>query len=316
LAVFDRLRIAYGRSRYTQIQESSRSDNFRHRHTRKAAMTRRLGPGPAPWSSREQQLSPLIEIAERSLTVLQLAELNLQWASPSWSASYAHEWLETNEFDAAPVENEDPYLFIERGKTAGDSVIKCARSIDSSRLVSADLGLADGILRLKKYSYYFILKGDKLHGIVTRSDLQRPAVNMVLFSLILAAESAANVIILKYLGDSWADHLSERGRKGVEKTFNSREEMETQISRLDCLGLPDRLDLLGKCPQVLSYLGFDSAASLEEWKKRVRPVRNSLAHGRTLLHAEKDPVLAIDLFENIRSFARNLWDLTKDDQAL
>jgi hypothetical protein len=275
-----------------------------------------LSPQPAPWSSREQQLSPLIDIAERSLTVLQLAELNLQWASPAWSASFAHDWMEKNEFDAAPIEGTDPFLFIARGLASDESsVSKHAKPIDSSVLVSADLGLADGISRLKKSPYYFVLKGDRLHGIVTRADLQRPAVNMVLFSLILAAESASNIIILKHLGDSWPAYLSDQGRGKAINAFKPRRKTETQVTLLDCLGLPDRLDLLGECQQALTHLGFDSKSSLEEWKKRVRPVRNSLAHGRTLLHAESDPVLAIDLFENIRSFAKKIWDLTKDDYA-
>ena len=269
------------------------------------------------WSSPEWQIRPLIEIAERSLTVLHLAELDLQWADPAQSARSAREWMRQSGFDAAPVNDNNTYRFIGNEWLVPDErpVREHARPIDSSLLVSADLGLVDGISRLKRQPYYFVLQGDKLCGIVTRADLQRPTVNMVLFSLILTSESAINVIIPNYLGPSWFGQLPASRQEKAEMIFSLRVKENTQTTLLECLMLSDRLHLLGKCQPVVSALGFRSKTQFEKWKKQITPVRDNLAHGGTLLHAEPDPVHAIQLFEGIRSFARRLWDVTQADLA-
>lgn len=272
---------------------------------------------PAPWPWPQHQLGPLMEIAEQSLTVLQLAELNLQWADPYQSARSAHEWMERNGFDAAPVNQDGTYRYIDRNWVLlGDerTVSEHAKPVDSSILVSAELGLADGISRLKKQPYYFILHGDKLRGIVTRADLQRPAVSMVLFSLILASESAVNVIISDRFGkdESCLDHLSSSRQKSAMRNFDIRKRTGTDVSMLDCLMLKDRLDLLSKCPTVIESLGFSPETSFEDWQAGIIKVRNSLAHGGTLLHAEEKPVSAIELFEVIRSHTKKIWDIAKD----
>jgi hypothetical protein len=138
-----------------------------------------------------------MQIVERSLTVLQLAELDLKPANPAWSAEQTYQWMRQHGFDAAPLDEPEPYRFVGTSwlEPNGDPVALQARPIDATVLVASDLGLSDGVSRLKAHPYYFVLRRDNLQGIVTRADLQRSAVGMVLFSLILTSEAAANVII-------------------------------------------------------------------------------------------------------------------------
>ena len=189
------------------------------------------------WSTRELQLRPLMEIVENSLTVLQLAELDLKRADLAWSAEQTCQWMHENSFDAAPLDEPDPYRFVGASwlESNGAPVIGQARLIDATLLVSSDLGLADGVSRLKAHPYYFVLQRDNLQGIVTRADLQRPAVGMVLFSLILTSEAAANVIIDRCLGPTWIEHLTVEQRSRVNEIFNQRLRTNTQVTRLECL---------------------------------------------------------------------------------
>jgi hypothetical protein len=64
----------------------------------------------------------------------------------------------------------------------------------------------------------------------------------------------------------------------------------------------DLLALLQKCPGVVDQLGF-TKNRYRKWKERLRDLRDTLAHGGGLLHAEPDPLSAIQLFEDVRSFA-------------
>lgn len=252
-----------------------------------------------------------MEIVENSLTVLQLAELDLKRADPAWSAEQTCQWMHKHGFDAAPLDEPEPYRFVGASwlEPNGDPVIEQARLIDATLLVSSDLGLADGVSRLKAHPYYFVLQRENLQGIVTRADLQRPAVGMVLFSLILTSEAAANVIIDRCLGRTWIEHLPVKQRARVDEIFNQRVRTNTQVTRLECLMLHDRLHLLGKCDQVVSELGFASGKQFKSWKERLVNLRDNLAHGGGLLHAESDPVHAIQLFEGVRSFAERIWEL-------
>lgn len=76
-----------------------------------------------------------------------------------------------------------------------------------------------------------------------------------------------------------------------------------------CLVLHDRLRLLAKCDRVVTQLGFTSVKQFKDWKERLVNLRDNLAHGGGLLHAEADPVSAIELFEDVRSFAERIWEL-------
>jgi hypothetical protein len=263
------------------------------------------------WSTRELQLVPLMGLVESSLTVMQLAELDLKRVDPGWPAEQAHRWMRKNGFDAAPLDEPEPHRFVGASwlEPNGDPVAGQARPINATLLVASDLGLADGVSRLKEYPYYFVLRRDNLQGIVTRADLQRPAVGMVLFSLILTSESAANVIIDRYLGPAWIEYLPGEQRERVNDIFNQRLRTNTEVTSLECLMLHDRLRLLGKCDRAVSALGFTSGVQFKKWRERLVNLRDNLAHGGGLLHAQSDPILAIELFEDVRSFAERIWGL-------
>jgi len=110
----------------------------------------------SPWSSREVQLRPLMEIAEHSLTVLQLAELDVKRADPAWQAKYALQWMQQSGYDAAPVDDAEPHTFVGVAWLKPDDhpIVRQARPIDATLLVSSDLGLADGVSRLMSHPFY------------------------------------------------------------------------------------------------------------------------------------------------------------------
>ena len=82
----------------------------------------------------------------------------------------------------------------------------------------------------------------------------------------------------------------------------------TQVAKLNCVMTHDLLALLQKCPGVVDQLGF-TKTRYRKWKERLRVLRDTLAHGGGLLHAEPDPLGAIQLFEDVRSFAEKTTNL-------
>jgi hypothetical protein len=222
--------------------------------------------------------------------------------------------MQQNGFDAAPIDEPEAHQFVSAAWLQPDAepVVRQARPIDATLLVSSDLGLAEGVSRLGTRPFYFVLQKDLLGGIVTRADLQRPAVGMVLFSLILAAEAAMNVIIERNLGSSWVDRLSDQQQQRARAVFEQRLQHNTEAALMECIMLHNRLELLSKCPAAVPALGFSSNKQFREWKERLGNLRDNLAHGGGLLLAEPDPLRAIDLFERVRSFAEQLWEMAQE----
>jgi hypothetical protein len=257
----------------------------------------------------DQRLSTLVDIAENSLSVLYLAETYLEYIEHSWSVGKAREWLASNGFDAAPLADAKPHRFfsVNVEADADELVGDVALPIDAARLVTSSLGLADGIALLKTEPFYFVMEGSGLVGMVTRADLQRSAVSMVTLSLILAAEARMGVLIEGWIGNDWESYLSDERRANLGRILEDRRSRNVEIGLIDCLMLDDRLKLLGKSEMLRIALGFTGQTAFRRWKERLSRLRDTLAHGGSLLDRERDPIAAIDLFAAIRRFAESVW---------
>ena len=269
------------------------------------------------WSSSSAtQLGILLKIAEDLLRVTELTETDLQWAKPDWTAKQALHWMLEHGFDAAPIDDPEPYRVVvaKSLRPVDDPVALQAQPLDAALLVSSDLCLADGIMRLKRQQFYFVLQRDQLYGIVTRADLQRPAVSMIIFSLILASEGAMREIISRNLASTWLEKLRPAGREEVEKVYEARLKTNTEVTKIDCLMIHDLLALLSECTAIVEQLGF-TRNQFKKWKEHLRRLRDTLAHGGGLLHAEPDPLCAIQLFEDVRSFAEKTTALVATEAA-
>jgi len=257
---------------------------------------------------RDRRLGTLLDISENSLSVLYLAETDLMYIEPSWSVGQAREWLRSNGFDAAPLAEVKPHRFFSVGVDADDElpVSDVALSIDAARLVTSTLGLADGVALLETEPYYFVMEGSHLAGIVTRADLQRPAVSMVTLSLILAAEARMGVLIEGWVGSDWKRYLTDQRRDKLSEILEDRRRRNVEIGLIDCLMLGDRLKLLGKSVDLIATLGYELVA-YKRWKEQLGALRDTLAHGGSLLDEEEDPSNAMGLFAAVRGFAESVW---------
>lgn len=268
------------------------------------------------WSSSSAaKLDTLLQIAENTLRVTELAETDLQWAKPEWTAKQTSDWMEQRGFDAAPIDDPETHrVVVAQSLTPSDHPVALqARPLDAALLVSSDLSLVDGITRLKRQQFYFVLQRDQLQGIVTRADLQRPAVSMIIFSLILVSETAMREIISEHMPE-WFETLRPAARVETEKVYKVRRKTNTEVSKLDCVMLHDLLALLYKSTGIIERLGF-TGSQFKKWKEQLCRLRDTLAHGGGLLHAEPAPLRAIKLFEDVRSFAGKTTSLVATKAA-
>jgi hypothetical protein len=217
----------------------------------------------------------------------------------------AWEALKDRDFDVAPVAERVIHRFVQRGALAGTdrSVLDHALPITADHLVSSDLGLAAGLRLLAEQRFYFVLKGDRISSIVTLADLQRPPVSMVALAFILSAESDLDILIRRTLGNGeWRASLPASRLARASNILDAQRSYNTTIDLLQCLTLHDRARIVSKTPALLNILAY-SQGDWDNWTRRVKHLRNVLAHGGNVLDDAPDPEDAIRHFNATRDFA-------------
>lgn len=173
---------------------------------------------------------------------------------PAWPCSEARSRMDDGDFDVAPLAEQPLRRYVRRAELAGAGggrVERWAHPIDTTHLITADLGLADALDLLRERSFLFVMEGGAVRGIITPSDLQKVPVSMVVLALVLAAEAAMDELILRRYGEEgWLRHLSEDRRTRLEERYRALAEVSLEITRMELLMLEDRLRLVGRVPEL------------------------------------------------------------------
>jgi hypothetical protein len=263
-------------------------------------------------------LASLLGVAERAITVADLATTELWYVEPEWSAEQTADRLRARSFDAAPLRG-DPirrYVTLAAAETGEGSALKLSRAIDVELVVSGALPLTDAVAALTHQPFLFVLVRDRVSGMVTRADLQRLPVSMVALGLIIAAEAALDVLIARFTNMEWLSLLTPKRQERIQGVFDDRRKRNAEITLLQCLNLDDRVTIASKLDRLRLELGHSSRKSFEKWTKPIKALRDTLAHGGGLLDAAPDPVAAADLFQSAREFAERTWRVLEESEQM
>jgi hypothetical protein len=263
-------------------------------------------------------LASLLDVAERAITVADLATTELWYIEPEWSAARTADGLRTRSFDAAPLRS-DPirrYMTLAAAEAGEGSALELSRPIDVELVVSGALPLTDAVAALTHQPFLFVLERDRVNGMVTRADLQRLPVSMVALGLIIAGEAALDMLIARFTNMEWLSLLSPERQEGIQVVFNDRRKRNAEITLLQCLNLDDRMTIASKLDRLRVELGHSSRTSFKTWAEPIKDLRNALAHGDGLLDAEPDPVAAAGLFQSAREFAERAWRVVEESEQM
>lgn len=269
---------------------------------------------------REHPLHATLTIAKEGLRAGDVATRDLWAVRPDWSCRHTAERMAENNFDVAPVDEDPIWRFVSRAEleeSLGDTpVTAAAHPIDTSRVVTADLGLAATLDLLAERGFLFVIDGGSVCGLITLSDLQRVPVSMMVLAIVLATEAGLNQLILAHYGSpGFFRHLSDGRREILLKRYEELRCQNLDTDPIDVLSLEDRLRLVGRVARFWKGLGFPSHNRYESWADQLKQLRNSLAHGRTILDHEPDPCEALALVHEVRAFAERVWDLVERGEA-
>ena len=212
------------------------------------------------------------------------------------------------EFDQFPVRHGDATLgLLLRG---GDHADKTARQamhpLSEGLVVSADMPLTQFIPTLREKPYRLVLRGQRIDGLVTQSDLLKLPVRVLVFALITHLEQVmAERIERQWPAGSWLGQLSPGRREKVEQKRASLHDKRMDPALLELTEFGDKVSL---CSKLIE----SSRSAFCRDLHRLRQLRDQLAHAATFIVPAEGPSAVmgfVDQFEKARDWIEELTRL-------
>lgn len=206
-------------------------------------------------------------------------------------------WLAQNylDFDQFPVTRGDSTIGIlpRHSGYAGKTVRQVMQPLREGMIVSADMPIAELIPQLRESHYRLILRGDRMDGLVTQSDLLKLPVRMLLFGLISHLELCLRALVRERTPwPKWLELLEAERRKAVRSKLEDLRKARLEPDPLEVSNFSDVLDVLAQQPDLGD--GFRDEANL------IRILRNDVAHAKTYISSADDVCRFVDRFTYIR----------------
>jgi hypothetical protein len=188
-------------------------------------------------------------------------------------------------YDCIPVKDGDRVVgVLERnGAVAPGLAREVMRRLDDGLLVSSDEPLKGFIPLLVESPHRLVVRGARIEGIVTSSDVHKLPVRLLAFALVTHLEmTMADVIVRRSGGDDWIGRLSP-GRQGkVAEKFEQLRTENFDPPLIEVTDFCDKRDVLAK----LGLLNVPSKRKAVDDFERIEELRNSVAHAATYAQSE------------------------------
>lgn len=237
------------------------------------------------------------DIFESNITASHIAE-ELKYCNSDIDFGSLKENMEKLDFDTFGITTQsDIKGYIEYSDVNDNKWKENIKTFDSSDLITDSTPLLNILPILKKKERIFVLYGNQVRGIITRSDLQKITVRMFLFGLISLLElNITKIIRDEYPDDLWKDLINEKRLIEAEKLLDAQKLKSENISLLDCLQLTDKTMIFRKSENIIERIGC-SKSKLKSIFGYSTNLRNTIAHSKNLidLHSSDIIDLAIDI---------------------
>lgn len=161
-------------------------------------------------------------------------------------------------------------------------------------LASDNTPLAELVQRLADRDQVFITIFGGVCGIVTKTDLVKPAVRMWLFGMITIIEMRLQRLIEHHLPrGEWEPLVSAaRLEKGRELQLE-RHRRHQDVDLLDCLQMSDKAQIVFKHEPLREALRIESRRQAERVFKQIESLRNNLAHSQDIVTANWEAIVML-----------------------
>jgi HD domain len=184
--------------------------------------------------------------------------------------------------------------FVEAQNLRGETCEASRREFSSSQVVSSRSSLTDVVEVLTRHDWCFVSVLGRVAGVISRLDMQKPAVRMWLFGIITVAEMEfTEMVRQKWPDESWSALLSAQRLEKARELRAERERRKENCRLLECLQLGDKIEILMSEPALLAILSIPTASAARRAGKNIESLRNSLAHSQAFVNQDWPQVVRL-----------------------
>ena len=277
---------------------------------------------------RMAKLDQVKSLSEQHVRCRALVSTSPLWlADPSEPAVEAAADMAAFGFDAAPIAPASSFRFVTaRALSAAqpdETTDSVSKPIHASIVLGAEAPLADAIELLRHHPFFFIQQRRAIVGIVTRADLSHAAVSAYVFQSLMAVEYGLDSLIPSYAPRSvWLQEVLRKESKKILEVYATRQRFNADSTLFDAMMLRHRIEILEALPRLRQDVVTEETEDLflrRGKEKETRPLdhlRNTLAHGGSILHAFSDPEEAIRILQMVEKLAQHIWSLVDGREQL
>ena len=220
----------------------------------------------------------------------------------------ADSWLAANHpnYDQFPVRQDSATVgvLLRQGYASGRTVEQRMRPLNEEMIVSADMPIADLIPLLRKSHFRLVLRGNRLDGLVTQSDLLRLPARMLLFGLITHLELCLRALIKQRKPwPVWWHMLSEKRREKLKESLGELTKARFEPDALEVTNFSDAVHVLAK--------EHDLDGRFVNDMHEIKRLRNDIAHAKTFVSSPKDVADFVGRFESLRDWIGRITELVE-----
>jgi hypothetical protein len=194
-------------------------------------------------------------------------------------------WLAANhpDFDQFPVRNGELTIGIlaRSSEYGGKTVAEAMQPLSEGLIVSAGMPISELIPQLGVSHSRLVLRGERIDGLVTRSDLLKLPVRMLIFGLISHLEMCCRELIRQRVPwPKWSQRLGPERRRAMLKKLGELKSARLEPDPLEFSTFNDAIQVLAQEP--------DLGMEFQEEAKAVLGLRNDIAHAKTFISSASD----------------------------
>jgi len=153
-----------------------------------------------------------------------------------------------------------------------------------TELISESTPIIDFISLFKERKRLFVLDKNQVKGIITRGDLQKTSLRMLLFGYISLLEMQMQRIIQNmYPNDTWKTCLKTNRIKKAEELLMKRKKRNEDIGLLDCTQICDKSTILSKIDNIKILLNENHIVNYSNYLSKIKSIRDNIAHSQDLI---------------------------------
>jgi hypothetical protein len=226
----------------------------------------------------------VLRIFERAFTALDIAEPLLSFDSNHAANEALVAMTDAGVGVAGVRRNGAVSGFLEASSLDAGSCEAYWQEFKPGQVLVAGSSLTEVIEVLTHYDWCFVSVLGTVVGMISRKDMEKPAVRMWLFGIVTVAElEFTERVRQKWANESWRSLLSQQRLEKAKQLYGERERRNEKCQLVDCLQLADKMEILMSDPSELAALGISTQGTARRASKHIESLRNSLAHAQSFV---------------------------------